>query len=161
MFKKQPSDNQLIFVTFILVVLMAFPTFQTLAQNEGPSDGVLPRSPASVPVLATAWDVKKETEQRFAHLDLNCASKPAVSADIVGDVVQLQGKNCITDFKDGDVEIVNKSNGFTASIFDSGMGKYQTDLIQLQQGENEIAIRYRQKTGKVTEHVLRVRSSSI
>ncbi|MNL75426.1 hypothetical protein D3C87_2012290 [compost metagenome] len=65
------------------------------------------------------------------------------------------------NFNSENVEIINRSNGYTASIFDSGKNKYQTDLIQLVQGENEITVRYQDASGKTQEEVLKVLSSQI
>ncbi|WP_415062315.1 hypothetical protein [Bdellovibrio sp.] len=167
MFKRQPTDTQFIFLTLMLVLLMGIPTFQTLTQKEEVSDVQVAaespplttkRSPSSLP--ASVVDVKPALQQ-FTAYDLSCAKKSASELTVSGPYVQFQGRNCLKNFKSGDVEIVNKSNGYTASIFSSGSDKYQTDLIQLQQGENEIAIRYRESSGKPVEVVVRVHSSKI
>ncbi len=155
----------MIAITFTLVVLMAFPTYQTLAQNDEVEGRIAAtmttssdREPASIPTQA--MKVAKP-QPHFKNLDLNCAKKQFSPFNVVGNYVQLQGKNCMSNFKEGDVEITNKSNGFTASVFQSGTDKYQTDLIQLQPGENEITIRYRERTGKSVQETLRVTSTSI
>lgn len=167
MFKRLPSDTHFIFITLVLVLLMAVPTFHTLVNDESgeeavevamsPTAGL--RAPASVPTMA-AIAVTSALSQYTAY-DLSCPKRGVASVSVSGNFIQLQGKNCLKNFKDGDVEIVNKSNGYTASVFSSGTDKYQTDMIQLQKGENEIAIRYREASGKAVEQVLRIRSSQI
>lgn len=168
MLKRQPSDTQFLFITLILVLLMGIPTFHTLTAKEEISEeqlvGVVTpvnqqRSPSSIPAVSTV-PVARAISQ-FTHYDVSCAKKALSKLDVTGSYVQFQGKNCLKNFKTGDIEIVNKSNGYTASIFNSGSDKYQTDLIQLQKGDNEIAIRYRERSGKTVEEVVRIRSSQI
>lgn len=166
MFKVQLTENKMIAITALLVVVMAFPTYQTLAQND--------ELKTEEPVVATSSDSDrqpasiagpglKEHKPRahFQTVDLKCSKKMWGPLSIAGGYVQFQGKNCLNNFKDGDVEIINKSNGFTASIFFRGPDKYQTDLIQLQPGDNEIVIRYRESSGTPVEEVIPVHASSI
>ncbi|MEK2644114.1 hypothetical protein [Bdellovibrio sp. BCCA] len=168
MFKRQPTDTQFLFITLVLVLLMGIPTFHTLTANDEFSNDELAqnsattigeRRPASIPAVSGA--AMAPAVSHFTHYDVSCAKKALNKLDISGGFVQFQGKNCLKNFKDGDIEIVNKSNGYTASVFVSGADKYQTDLIQLQKGDNEIAIRYRERSGKAVEEVIRVRSSQI
>ncbi|KHD88939.1 MAG: hypothetical protein OM95_05555 [Bdellovibrio sp. ArHS] len=168
MFKSQPTDTHFLIITSFLVVLLGIPTFFTLTGNEAvktefgevsSTQNLSQRQPASVP-QAAAVSVQPALSQ-LAHYDLNCAKRATAKVNVTGGYVQLQGKNCLKNVKDGDLEIINKSNGYTASIFSSGIDKYQTDLIQLQNGDNEIAIRYRERSGKPVEEVLRVHSSKI
>lgn len=155
----------MILIAALLVVVMAFPTYQTLAQNDGlakadqnPAESEMGRQPASVPPMALK---EKKPRVHFQTVDLKCAKKIPTASVVVGGYVQFQGKNCLTNLGDGDIEIINKTNGFTASVFLHGSDKYQTDLIQLQQGDNEIVIRYREGSGKTVEETVHVRSSSI
>lgn len=169
MFKRQPSDIQFIAVTLVLVVLLGARTFYSLTEEEEvsvapavASQSVLAsnkRTPASVP-QGDAVSLKSALEQ-FTSMDLNCSKKGAFKVSVRGNFVQFQGKSCVKGFNEGQVEIVNKSNGYTASIFPRGTDKYQTDLIQLQNGDNEIAIRYRERSGKSVEEVVHVTSINI
>ena len=166
MFKIQLTENKMIAITAMLVVAMAFPTYQTLAQNEGveKEEAVVAAEDSSVRHPASvAPQVMKEQKPRthFQTVDLKCTKKIPSPTNVVGSFIQFQGKNCLNNFKDGDVEIINKSNGFTASIFLRGGDQYQTDLIQLKQGDNEIAIRYRETSGKSVEEIIRIHASSI
>lgn len=171
MFKRQPTDTQFLFITALLVLLLAFPTFHTLTKNEVEEvtaeqitrvDGVAEgsRAPASVPGKVPTVKLKPVLSQ-FTQYDLSCAKKGLSELKVSGSYVQFQGKNCLKNFKVSDIEIINKSNGYTASIFGSGTDKYQTDLIQLQKGDNEITIRYRERSGKAVEEVVRILSSQI
>lgn len=168
MFQKISSDTKFLAITSFIVLALGARTFFSLVEPEeipaaalasqgGPVIGT--RTPASVG--PQAHDVKPKWE-RFAHHDLNCNKKGPVGVLAVnGNMVQIQGRNCIKGFKASDIEIINQQNGYTASIFESGKDEYQTDLIQLEQGDNEITIRYRERSGTVVEEVVRVRATRI
>ncbi|MEN0057901.1 MAG: hypothetical protein AAGB31_03630 [Bdellovibrio sp.] len=160
MFTRQPSETHFIIVTFILVILLGVPTVRTLTEMDIKAETMEgTRAPASVPESVAAVAPSSLTEK--TDFDLSCLKKNATAFTVRGDFVQLHGKSCLKDFKNTDVEIINKSNGYTASIFIRGSDKYQTDLIQLNKGENEIAVRYRVRSGKTVEEVIRIRSSQI
>lgn len=170
MFKRAPTENHFIAITFILVVLMGIPTFQTLTAKEltdeeleGVSTAVLTtadRAPASIPA-SRPEAISTSSLPSFTQVDLNCSKNKVLEAKLTGGFLQLKGKNCLKDITSSEVQIENKSNGFTASIFQQGIDGYQTDLIQLQKGENEISIRYRDKSGKSVEQILRVQALQI
>lgn len=161
----QPKQNHFIFVTLVLVLMMGAPTFFSLTddsdfiESQEPVASVVnaSRTPASLPPVTVA--TKEKALNRFFSYDLSCAKKDVgVPLEVRGGFVQLQGKSCLNKVQRQQVEIINKTNGYTASIFDSGTDKYQTDLIQLADGENEISVRYRESSGKTVESVIRIRS---
>lgn len=168
MFQKISSDTKFLAITSFIVLALGARTFfslvepeeiqaTALASNGSPVIGT--RAPSSVG--PQALDVKPKWE-RFAQHDLNCSKKgPGGILSVHGSMVQIQGRNCIKGFKTSDLEIVNQNNGFTAAVFESGKNEYQTDLIQLEQGDNEITIRYRERSGTVVEEVVRVRATRI
>ncbi|NUN04435.1 MAG: hypothetical protein HUU57_01625 [Bdellovibrio sp.] len=166
MFKSQPSETHFLVITAVLVALMGIPTFHTLTAEETAPDELATAEiapvQASSPVRSVAsvepYAVKP---MMLTAYDVSCKKQGLVTLNVDGSYVQLQGKNCLKNFKTGDIEIVNKSNGYTASIFSSGNDQYQTDLIQLRSGDNEIAIRYRERSGKPVEEVIHIRSPKI
>lgn len=151
-------------ITFCVVLGLAFPTYQTLMSKEGwqkssaQIQGAPERLPASIP---PRLDKPAKAHSHFQNVDLNCPKVPYPTVQVAGTYLQLQGKNCGLPFKESDVEIINRSNGFTASVFSKGLHHYQTDLIQLKQGDNEIVIRYRRSSGQAVEETLKVTASSI
>lgn len=166
MLKHRSKDTRFLVLTLVVVLLMGIPTFHSLMETddlvtEQPSESQNSsgRSPSSVPnktIVKFGGSLSK-----FTEYDLNCSNKSAKKQNVAGAFVQLQGKNCLKNYKNGDVEIFNKSNGYTASTLISGSNKYQTDLIQLQNGDNEIVIRYREHSGKTVEEVIRIHSTQI
>lgn len=161
----QPKQTHFILVTLVLVLMLGAPTFYSLTEDSDfaqlTEQSALAisasRAPASLPPIAVA--TKKNALGRFFHFDLSCAKNSgAVPMEVHGGFVQLQGKSCLNKSQRQQVEILNKTNGYTASIFDSGSDKYQTDLIQLADGDNEISVRYREPSGKTVESVIFIRS---
>ncbi len=166
MFKRAASEIQFIAITFILVVLLGARTFANLTEADFVAlDEVkttsrtepLQRKPASLPPTAVAPQKIDSSLHQSADVDLNCSKKNG-SLEVHAGYVQFKGKSCARGVRMGEIQIVNKSNGYTASVFDRGSDKYQTDLIQLQPGENEISIRY-QNSGRQVEEIIRVSSS--
>lgn len=159
MFKRQPTDTQLIFLTLTLVLLMGIPTLNTLAE----SDEVAPtsRQPASIQAMPAVVKSLPSPVSTLTKHDLNCREKMNAEVQVNGELLQLQGRRCLGKFKTLTLEIENRSNGYTASVFESGTDQYQTDLIQLQKGSNEIVIKCRDANGKSVEEMLKVHASSL
>lgn len=164
---KFSTDAKFLTITTLIVLALGAKTFASLTeQDPTPVADVVAktgsvktdRSPSSIPdskEVKPRWD-------RFAQHDLSCAKKATSSlVSIHGSFVQIQGRNCIKGFKAESLEIINLKNGFTASVFESGPNRYQTDLIQLEQGDNEIAIRYKERGGMMVEEVLKVHATRI
>jgi hypothetical protein len=168
---KKPSEIHFIAVTFVLVVLLGARTFASLTEPDQvavmapavaskASVSVAGRNPASIPSAEVVPGKVETSLHQSADFDLDCTKKSSTKLDIKAGYVQFRGKSCARDFNVSEIEIVNKSNGYTASVFDRGSDKYQTDLIQLKHGDNEIAVRYR-SAGKTVEEIIRVTASKI
>lgn len=169
MLKRQLTDTHFIFLTLALVLLLAVPTFQTLTAvdaqglllTEETRDVGAQRLPASIPDDALASNHVNSGLSFFTKHNMKCKGNSKTELKIHGEFIQLQGTNCSKKSAAEIVEIVNKSNGYTASVFEKGLGEYQTDLIQLQNGLNEIAIRYQDESGKAFEEHLAVTNSAL
>ncbi|MGZ6470608.1 MAG: hypothetical protein ACXWRZ_05580 [Bdellovibrio sp.] len=153
-------------MTLVFVLLMGAMTFYSLLEKEetiiaqvNKQSAQIDRNPSSV-AKTSAVKVPSSLSQ-FAEHDLNCGKTTQKKQIVAGSFVQFQGKNCLKNYKDGDVEILNKSNGYTASTLTHGADKYQTDLIQLKNGENEIVIRYHEGSEKTVEEIIFVHSTQI
>jgi hypothetical protein len=163
--KKSRADSYFLIVTFLVVVLLGIPTYSSLVEEDAASDDIATnvraeasRQPSSVAVQTT----KPESALRpLTEWNLSCGKKAQSLLKVSGNFVQFHGKSCVKNFNIEHIEIINRSNGYTASVFDSGINKYQTDLIQLVKGENEITVRYQDPSGKTQEEVLKVLSSQI
>lgn len=163
MLKVQPTERNFIVITLLLVVILGAQTFNSLLKEEIDVPGVIAeanvtgdRQPAS---FGGVKPLAKSLSQ-LVDLDLSCSKKWQKNFSVTGTFLQLKGKNCLKSFDQEHIQIVNQTNGYTASVFTLGQNQYQTDLIQLREGENQIKIRHESK-GKVFEETLSVRASAI
>lgn len=162
MFKRSPTDTHFIVITLVLVALLGGRTFFSLVDEDKMEEGTIAasslgtsnRAPASVQPAAPAL-------APLTQWDLSCKKKAKSALTVSGSYVQFQGRNCLKNFKSDKLEIVNNSNGYTASVFTSGTEEYKTDLIQLSPGENNITIRYIESSGRHYEENLKIQSSQI
>lgn len=152
-------------MTFVLVLLLGVPTFMSLTAGGSEEQVEVARAGMVGPALTTRVPASIPEVQakmtpalsQLAKYDLSCAKKMHEAMDVPGEFVQFTGKSCLRDVKASNLEILNKSNGYSASIFYKGGEVYQTDLIQLQKGNNQIVIRYRDHSGKTAEELIVVR----
>ncbi len=94
-------------------------------------------------------------------LDLNCGQFKRDPFKASGQWAQLKGKVCKPKKGSLVIEITNMNNGFTASVFDLGAEKYQTDLIQLDKGANKIRVRFVSPLGSIEEQTLTIENGYI
>lgn len=164
-----PTDSQFLIITLLLVSLLGVRAAYSLIDEESVSEvaevstleltnSLSNRSPASIPVNLVQ---PKLSLHSMMTMDLSCAQKLEPSFQVTGQFIQFKGKNCLKNFKQDHMAIVNKSNGYTASIFPFGKDQYQTDMIQLMSGENEIIIRYGTPTGDKYEKTIKVMATAI
>jgi hypothetical protein len=167
-FQISATVDKFIVVTFVLVMALAYPTWKTLVgspdQEEsslaqaGLNPSVIQRNIASLPSSTAAKTVQPRHVE--VRLDLSCQPRVQdVNLQVKGEFIQLQGLNCWENKKPEAVEIINTSNGYSATVFQVGSEKYQTDLIQLSKGLNELKIHYHAMTGHSVEQTVRIQSN--
>jgi hypothetical protein len=171
------SEWKFLATTAFVVATIAVPTLASLLSNE---DSVRPiemvlrpneqktREPASLPSLGAPKksivieDSRKELNNlmnnNLISYDLSCAKNKTAEFKVEGGYLQLKGKDCSKSSDMPKLSITNKTNGFTASVFVMNGKEYQTDLIQLMEGENQISIQYKSSGGKLEEHLLNVKA---
>lgn len=135
------SESRFLLITVLLAFLLGLPTFYSVFEPDvsrrevkailqmGDSDersGA--RSPASV---------KKPDVATLLSKDIFC-EKVKSKFHTKNDFIQLNGRNCLKKVSQKVLNVVNKTNGYTASYFALDGEKYQTDLIRLQGGKNLI-----------------------
>ncbi|MBC7372234.1 MAG: hypothetical protein H7326_11750 [Bdellovibrionaceae bacterium] len=175
----QHTEWKFIITTAFLVATVAVPTLASLLGSETNEPSTMAfrsqnqkvREPASLPQLAgpkkpiVIEDASKElnhlvTENEISF-DFQCKQTKSFDFKVQGNYVQLKGHDCDKKGAMPKLTITNKTNGFTASVFVLNGKQYQTDLIQLKPGENQIHIQYEYPTGRLEEHVLNVKSGAI
>lgn len=166
--------------TAFLVATIAIPTLASLVSTEdadAPKAMMLrpleqkARAPASLPHMNAPKKavVIESTKQELGNLlsnnavsfDFSCAKIKSKEFKVDGGFLQLKGKDCSKGAQMPKLSITNKSNGFTASVFFMNGKEYQTDLIQLQEGVNQISIQYQLPSGQMEEHILNVKAGAI
>jgi hypothetical protein len=174
------TEWKFIATTAFLVVTIAIPTLASLiTPEEGSQPGTVAlqasepkiRQPASLPdpgspkKAVVILDAKKELgnllSDNLINYDFSCAKITVTDFKVEGAFLQLKGKDCTKNSQSPKLSITNKSNGFTAAIFLLNAKEYQTDLIQLKEGENQISIQYQMPSGQIEEHVLNVKAGAI
>lgn len=104
------------------------------------------RLPASIPLLGLSEEVKKTVKKiQIHHLSFDlCDKGKSLKNQLVvsADYIQIKGKNCNGEKAIGEIEIINRSNGYTASLFSFQKDQFKTDLIQLSPGLNELTFRF-------------------
>ena len=115
------------------------------------------RRPASLP---KAIEAAPSFDMKSSLIEINCGRKLAHEMRVNSPWAQIKGRYCKPS-KGKVVEVINKSNGFTASLFDFEGELYKTDLIQLSQGPNEIQIRSTLADGQSEEQTIIVYSTPI
>jgi hypothetical protein len=97
-----------------------------------------------------SWDVSCETKS---------IEEQSIAVSDSSDFVFIKGRLC-ESIKDLETfEILNQSNGFTASIFKgpgAGHPSYRTDMIKLQSGENTILISYKNQLGEIQKQTIKI-----
>jgi hypothetical protein len=136
----------------LLIVLMSFANADSIHSLY--KKATLPSSAQSV------VSKKEKVSDPLTLIELNCGRKLASEMRVNSPWAQIKGHFCKPS-RGRLVEIINESNGFTASVFDIGQDQYKTDLIQLQNGTNKILIRYQTVDGLSEEQIVFVDSSYI
>lgn len=119
------------------------------------------RAPASISANTPFEKKSPSFKSALLEWNWNCRQASPIKASVKGDNVRLKGRFCGANFSPQRLVIVNQSNGFTASIFEKGQQEYETDLIQLQQGSNNIHLEYQNSAGQKIESMLTILSSAL
>lgn len=160
---KHDADWKIIATLGFLVATVAVPTVASLV---APEDTPAMATP-NMEVRQNKDDSSREpasTKKDDAHVisfDVSCAKGKSFTFNAQGSYIQLKGRDCTKTTSKKPMTITNKSNGFQASIFEVSKNEYQTDLIQLQNGENQISVKFESAAGKSEEQVLQVKADNI
>lgn len=163
-------ENKFLGITFILVLLLGAVTLLSLydpedynltISNQSLSEltevdlggkNLRERQPASIPPTSSMHTPTAN------HVNLNpsCDKQEEYNIKVKGTTFQIEGKHCSAKMKQNSFEIVNLTNGFTASVFDQVGSGFQTDLVQLKKGANNLVIRFHAADGKLIEKKLNI-----
>lgn len=175
----QKTEWKFLITTAFIVATIAVPTLASLLGNDLVESSATTlraqskkvREPANLPHISSPkksvviQDVAKELDKLISESEISfnfqCQQVKTLDFKVHGNYVQLKGQDCEKKGEMPKLTITNKTNGFTASVFILNGKQYQTDLIQLKPGENQIHIQYLYPTGKLEEHILKVKAGAI
>ena len=158
------AETKFIFISFVVVFLLGIKTVASLIDQPLADSGVsFRRQPASVVKSNQPTELEKHLPRSpaAANLDFNCLKDSPKELIVKAAYLQIRGKGCAKAVQGDQVSIVNKSNGYTAAVFPMGQEGFQTDLIQLIEGQNQILIQYQNSNGKKFQREVVVKSSHI
>ncbi len=138
-----------ILMNFVFVVVFGLKTFDSLfvEKSQDPESKEIVgegfRNPASIP--AKQLDPKGnrplknvQFQQEAITISINCKKNKKIMTQSA--MIMLRGQYCFKDFNGNDVKLTNLKNGFEASFFAIEKDLFNTDLIQLSSGLNEIEV---------------------
>jgi hypothetical protein len=161
---KHDADWKILATLGFLVATVAVPTVASLVAPEN-GDATSAVKMESKSEVTDSTDRKpaavNEDVSHVINFDLSCAKGKNFSFKAEGTYVQLKGHDCSKNTAKTPIVITNKTNGFTASIFQLSKNEYQTDLIQLKEGENQISIQFESAAGTPEEQVLQIQATDI
>ena len=138
--KSSPElDTNFIIITSILIVLLGMPSFLSIVKNPNQAnfESVLDstRNPASLAddESNSGLDLSSNTT-----VEIPC-EKDMKAMEVQAAYLRLKGTSC--DNKNiKKISVTNRTNGFTAAVIPIGSDSFTTDFIDLQNGENVLAI---------------------
>ncbi len=154
--KRIKSESQFLLIMATLVILMSVPT--VLSFLKAPEAEALEvqkldsRAPASIGTVVTSVKKTNPSSSSMSLLNFDCKKKD-FKEEVSANYVRLVGSPC----KDAeDLEIINTSNGFSASVIFTKGHNFTTDFIDLKEGENNLEITETDAKGIKVSHNFKV-----
>jgi len=157
------QENRFLLIFALSVLSLTALTLTSVAAEDGPrvvmvtAEENSARTPAAISEKSLLKKAAKVVIQSI-QWDLCKDEKISNEVQIRGEFVQMKGRNCDPKKFSSELKIVNETNGYTASIIPLGADGYQTDLIQLNEGKNQILIRYQSLDGESFEKKIELQS---
>lgn len=140
------SDSQFLIVTGLLVVLIGGPTISSLLRDPAPqvpmvtvqSANVNSRAPASVAEVLSdskGGDTQAKAKNSLV-VEFKCDDIVA-NQEVSTSQVRIAGASCKSATR---MSVLNKTNGFSASVIFTNNRKFTTDFIDLKEGKNSFEI---------------------
>ena len=157
------AESQFLLVIGTIVVLVGVPTVLSVfrAPDFAPmvsAQKLDSRSPASEQNANESNGTKIGADSLVreisstALIQLDCENQQG-STEVSGNYIRMTGSPC-EDFED--VEITNKSNGFSAAVIFTKGHQFTTDFIDLKDGENNLEIIATRADGSKTSNFFKV-----
>ena len=146
-------EKNFFLLTAVIVLMLGFPTLSSLVSEPIGKSEVTVVSEASSRGPASA-SVDPLTKPSSVTVEVDCGSMPQ-NLVVEGSHLRLKSSHC----RDLDViglSVVNKSNGFTASIFPTKDNQFTTDFMDLAEGNNSFELKLRDSSGQEKTHEIKI-----
>lgn len=145
------KETRYILLSFAFAVVLSTASLLSLIiplRPQAPDSGA-DRSPASADLASSKQPDAPTT--KFETLDWDCVtlSKTKFSATHL----RIKGKKQCKDGAIKQIQILNQTNGFTASVFESDKS-FVTDFISLSHGENTLTVKWTDRRGEPSDTTL-------
>jgi len=169
------SETKSLALIFSLALVIALPSVSSISKSKIMEDikvedtssitdksvltnKKLSRQPSSInkEELNSVRDVAVATfnSKELKVLYVDCGKEVSQFNDLNSSSVRLRFDHCNTKSRKDEIkDVINKTNGFTAQLF-RHKDVWSTDYMDLSEGNNEIEIRYVNKSGKSESQVL-------
>lgn len=163
--RKMSPDLRFLGIVFLIVAALGVQTLASLSHEDAvPAAHVAApavatgdsRQPASLPSTAMKPGSALASGDVF---DIDCKKNDA-AFEVSAGQVRLRGKTCFNGENLDRVEILNVTNGSTATILRRGTNAFETDLIPLNDGANRLKIASLDPTGHRVERIFNVVSTT-
>lgn len=147
-------EKNFFLLTAVIVVMLGLPTLTSILSEPINKSEVTLVSDYSNRGPASALPSSEGEAANSVTMNMSCGSLPS-SYDVVGAHLRIKSTGC-KDLDISKLSIVNKSNGFTASIFPTKDNQFTTDYMDLTEGENAIEVTLRELSGIEKTHSIKI-----
>jgi hypothetical protein len=138
----QVQELKFLALTFGLVLSLGMGAILNfLKLPEQKASEALSRNPASLP-SASASEAVAPALTKIESLEWSCGDQEKNIA-VSSNRIRVKGRACSKE----SISIVNETNGLTATVFEGEKG-YSSEYMELNLGENQIAINWTDKKGQ-------------
>jgi hypothetical protein len=155
---REKTESQFLLITGTLVILIGGPAFYSLTKESVTETVKITRTESRMPASIPEKELQKAAQiaDRSSIVLVNC-DQPSSHEDVQSAYIRLTGTPCE---QVENLQITNKTNGFTASVIFKKDNLFTTDFIDLKEGENNLEVVSHMDNGsKVTKNLKVTRRS--
>lgn len=146
--EQKKQEMRFLVITFVLVLFLGGASFMSVMSIPTPVVKVTEavRNPASLPTAVQETQPQSNTLSKLDVMNWDCKAKN-LNSEITGTHLRLKGKSFCRNQAIQEIQVKNRSNGFTATVFENEKG-FLTDFIDLKPGANDLSVEYTDQKGE-------------
>lgn len=163
--RKVSPDLRFLGIVFLIVAALGVQTLASLSHEDAPGARIAaPATPAAAtddsrqPASLPSPEMKPASAMNDVF-DIDCKKNEA-AFEVSAGQVRFRGKTCFSGENLDRLEILNETNGSTATILRRGTNAFETDLIPLNDGANQVKIASLDQSGRRVERIFKVVSTT-